>query len=414
MGGANRRQTLPWPFGDSRRFRFSKVSMGKFSPSTRRIIGLFPELLGIGGIQAAGRLTAVALVEIAHAHGWRADFLSLNDSPAGHLLRADRREIEFRGFGRAKARFVLSGMANARAGSLVVALHPNLALPARWIQRIAPSLKTIVICHGVEVWKSLPRLRRRALVAANLVLAPSTDTIRNLISVQGVPEVKIRKVPWPLDPGFLAMADNRDKLSALDDFPRGRVVLTVGRWAASERYKGADLLIGAIAQLRATRSDLHLVAVGSGDDLPRLRALATSLGVSEAIHFFENLSRTQVAACYAAADFFALPSTAEGFGLVFLEAMAFSKPVIGAASGGTTDVIEDGVNGLLVPPNDPERLAQALDRLLRDESLCAELGRRGAEIVRQKFQFSTFQAELERLVTDCVLAGENLASANRG
>ena len=105
--------------------------MRKFSPSTRRIIGLFPDLLGVGGIQAAGRLTAVALVEIAHAHGWRADFLSLNDSPGEHLLRADQDEIEFRGFGRGKARFVLSGMADARSGCLIVALHPNLALPAR-------------------------------------------------------------------------------------------------------------------------------------------------------------------------------------------------------------------------------------------------------------------------------------------
>ncbi len=100
----------------------------------------------------------------------------------------------------------LSGMADARAGKgaaaggAILALHPNLALPARWIQRTARSVKTIVICHGVEVWKPLPRLRRRALVAANLVLAPSSDTIRKLISVQGVPQEKIRKLPWCLSP----------------------------------------------------------------------------------------------------------------------------------------------------------------------------------------------------------------------
>jgi glycosyltransferase involved in cell wall biosynthesis len=93
--------------------------------------------------------------------------------------------------------------------------------------------------------------------------------------------------------------------------------------------------------------------------------------------------------------------------------MAFSKAVVGAAVGGSVDVIEDGVNGLLIPANDPERLAQALDRLLRDEALCAELGRRGAEIVREKFQSSTFRAELERILTDCLLAAENLASSKR-
>jgi phosphatidyl-myo-inositol dimannoside synthase len=392
------------------------VSVRKFTPSTNRIIGLFPALFGVGGIQEAGRLTAAALDEIALRRDWQADFLSLNDSPGKRLLRADQRDIELRGFGRRKMRFVLSGVSCARtekgAVSVVLALHPNLALPARWIQRIAPSVKTIVICHGVEVWKRLPPLRRRALVAANLVLAPSSDTIRKLISVQGISQEKIRKLPWPLSSSFLAMADDPAKFLAPPDFPRGRVVLTVGRWDASERYKGADLLIGAIAQLRATHPDLHLMAVGSGDDLPRLRALAANLGVSHAVHFLENSSRQEIAACYERADLFALPSTAEGFGLVFLEAMAFSKAVIGAAAGGTIDVIEDGVNGLLVPPNDPERLAQALNRLLGDEKLCAELGRGGAEIVRQKFQFSIFKAELERILMDCGLAGENLASTN--
>jgi len=158
--------------------------------------------------------------------------------------------------------------------------------------------------------------------------------------------------------------------------------------------------------------DLRLAAVGSGDDLPRLRSVAANLGISDRVYFLENLSRQEIAACYARADLFALPSTAEGFGLVFLEAMAFSKAAIGAASGGATDVIEDGVNGLLVPPNDEERLAQALDRLLCDATLRSALGRRGAEIVRQKFQFHIFQAELERILIDCGLTGENLASTN--
>lgn len=394
------------------------MNAGKFTPLTKRIIGLFPDLLGVGGIQAAGRLTAAALDEIAHRHDWQTDFLSLNDSPGKHLLSVDQREMDIRGFGRAKMRFVLSGMADARAGKgvasgVILALHPNLAVPARWIQRTARSMKTIVICHGVEVWKPLPRMRRRALLAADLVVAPSDDTICRLISSQGVRQDKIRRLPWCLSPSFLAMADDSGKLPELPDFPRGRIVLTVGRWAAWERYKGVDLLIGAIAQLRAIYPDLHLVAVGAGDDLPRLRALAGSLGVSGVTHFFENLAREEIAACYARADLFALPSTAEGFGLVFLEAMAFSKPVVGAAAGGSIDVIEDGVNGLLVPANDPERLAQALDRLLRDEGLRAQLGRRGAEIVRQKFQFSTFRDELERILTDSAFAGENLASSKR-
>jgi glycosyltransferase involved in cell wall biosynthesis len=116
------------------------------------------------------------------------------------------------------------------------------------------------------------------------------------------------------------------------------------------------------------------------------------------VHFLENLSREEVAACYARSDLFALPSTGEGFGLVFLEAMAFSKAVVGVACGGTTDVVEDGVNGLLVPPRDGGALVRSLERLLRDELLRTQLGRRGAEIVRLKYQFDAFQADLETIL----------------
>jgi phosphatidyl-myo-inositol dimannoside synthase len=187
------------------------------------------------------------------------------------------------------------------------------------------------------------------------------------------------------------------------------VILTVGRWASSERYKGADELIRAIPQLQAAVPGLHLVAVGVGDDLPRLRELATGLGIAGRVHFLENLSREEVAACYARADFFALPSTGEGFGLVYLEAMAFSKAVVGAAYGGTTDVVEDGVNGLLIPPHDAGALARALGRLLGDEPLRTQLGRRGAEIVRRKYEFGVFQAELERILSDSSLRKQAMA-----
>ncbi len=119
------------------------------------------------------------------------------------------------------------------------------------------------------------------------------------------------------------------------------------------------------------------------------------------MRFFTNLSRQQIAACYARSEIFALPSTGEGFGLVFLEAMAFGKPVIAAACGGSTDVVQDSVNGLLVSPHDLKGLVEALCRLLEDSKLRMELGRRGAEIVRQQYSFEVFQSQLEQIIEEC-------------
>jgi len=379
--------------------------MKESKEQAKKIIGLFPELLGVGGIQEAGRLTAGALDRIVRSHdNWVTSFQSINDGPGDHEFEIAEQHVSLRGFNRSKVRFVGSALGQSGKGARVVlAAHPYLALPATWMKSLSPQLKTIVMSHGVEVWNPLPRLRRRALLSADLVLAPSSDTAQKLAQIQGVPPANIRELAWPLNPDFLKMADNPAGLSLPKNFPEGRVILTVGRWAASERYKGVDDLIKAVAQLQTKFPGLCLAAVGDGDDLPRLEKIASDLGVSESIRFLTNLSREEIAACYARSEIFALPSTGEGFGLVFLEAMAFAKPLIGAARGGITDIIENRVNGLLVPAGDLRSLVEALAEILENESLRMELGRRGAENVRHRYSFDVFVDNLERIIEECGL-----------
>ena len=248
---------------------------------------------------------------------------------------------------------------------MVLAAHPNLAVPADWMKRLAPQMKVIVLAHGVDVWQPLPLGRHAAFLAADIVLAASSSTVQKLTEVQGVPPERIRKLPWPLDPDVLSMADAPRTISPLPkNFPPSPVILTVGRWAASEQYKGADDLIRALAQLRQRSRTLI-----SGRSRRRRRSsapekIAADLGVASAVRFLQAVPRQELAACYARADIFALPSTGEGFGFVFLEAMAFGKPIVAADAGGPTDLVNDGINGLLVPPRDSTALAQALDQLI--------------------------------------------------
>jgi phosphatidyl-myo-inositol dimannoside synthase len=369
-----------------------------------QFVGLFPDLLGIGGIQEVSRQTVHALLDISAQNGWSASLLGLNDSAGVHKFPGGEDKIAFRGFGRSKLRFILAALQIARKKPRVVlAAHANLAPIASLMKRLAPQMKIIVMAHGVEVWQPLPARRHAALLAADIVLAASTSTVQKLTEVQQMSPEKIRKLPWPLDPEVLAMADTRASLQTPGAFPPSPVILTVGRWAASEQYKGVDDLIRALAQLRATHKDLTLAAVGAGDDLPRLKKLAADLGVADSVRFLTGLSKPELAACYARADIFALPSTGEGFGLVFLEAMAFAKPIVAAAAGGSTDLVEDKVIGLLIPPRDQAALIQALDQLLSDHSLRSTLGQRGAEIVRRKFRFDLFQSQFAAILAACGL-----------
>ncbi len=121
----------------------------------QKVLGLFTELLGIGGVQEAGRMTAAALLEMGRASGRPVDILSLNDPRGEQQIRWGDSEIPFSGFGRAKARFVLSAIGKARrkprqGTPIILAAHPHLALPAAWIQRLRPDFKTVVMSHGIR------------------------------------------------------------------------------------------------------------------------------------------------------------------------------------------------------------------------------------------------------------------------
>jgi phosphatidylinositol alpha-1,6-mannosyltransferase len=365
------------------------------------IAGLFTELLSAGGVQTAGRHTAAVLSTIARERGVPYRFLSLNDPSGDHECRVSDLTFDFRGFNRGKGSFALAAMKLAlHRPSIMLAAHPNLVSVATAMKALAPAMHVLVMSHGIEVWKPLPAFRRWALRRATRVLAPSVDTAKKLAVVQGVGAKKICRLPWGLDPDFLTLAEKPRDLPRPLGFPDGLVLLTVGRWVASEQYKGVDDLIRVLPCLLEMEPDFHLVAVGEGDDRPRLERLAQELGVGQRVHFLNWAPKNKLAACYARCDIFALPSGGEGFGLVFLEAMALEKPVVGGAPGGTRDLIENGVNGFLVPHGDVESLAGVLRTLLIDEGLRYEMGRKGRAHVLSDFRFENFREGLKKIVAD--------------
>lgn len=362
------------------------------------ILALFSGLLDIGGVQMAARQTAAALTKIGEKRDWPCVFLSLNDEPGDHYLCAADTQFSFRGFHRRKAEFMIQALRLARdKPRLIFAGHPNLAPTALAMKAIARNSRTIVGAHGIEIWQPLSLVRRSALRRADLVMVPSAYTLEKASLAQGVPANRILKIPWPLDSGFLALSESAPALSAPPGFPRGMVVLSVGRWSSAERYKGADILIRAVAQLSSSFAELQLVLAGPGDDIGRLKKEAQDSGIAQRVHFFPSVSRRELAAFYSRSELFALPSTGEGFGLVLLEAMAFGKAVIAANAGGIPDVVRHEREGLLVVPS-VEALSAGLRRLLSDPVLRTELGMRGQERVQTEFSFSRFQENLSSAI----------------
>jgi phosphatidyl-myo-inositol dimannoside synthase len=367
----------------------------------RVLIGLFPELNAPGGIQRAGRHLAFVLSEYAAAHKMEYRILSLNDSQELHRMRVSDREFVFTGSARGKTRFAASAVKAARRRpKLVIAAHPNLAPIVSAMRLAAPRTKSIICTHGIEVWEPLSSLRRNSLRRATLVMSPSRATADFLVSIQGVAPGKIRVLPWGLDPDFDAKLLATSSALLPKEFPSGRVILTVGRWEATERYKGMDTLIHAMPRLLMRWPQLQLAIVGTGEDRPWLENIARDSGVGLHIHFLTGLSYDQLSACYKAAEIFALPSRGEGFGFVYLEAMARSKPVIGGAHGGAPEVIKDGVTGYLVQHGDPVQLATSIDTLLSDPELAKKMGARGRERIDNEFRFSVFSKGFKKILRE--------------
>jgi glycosyltransferase involved in cell wall biosynthesis len=365
------------------------------------IIGLFPELDAPGGVQGVGRHLAAVLTEFAASRGMECRLLSLNDSPELHRMTVGERQFVFTGCERAKGRFAVTALKAARRkAKLVLAGHPHLGPVVQAMHLAAPRMKSIICTHGIEVWEPLGGLRRQALRRANLVLAPSHDTAENVIREQKVARAKVRVLPWGLDPQFEGLLAPAFKLALPHEFPTGRVILTVGRWLATERYKGMDTLITALPRLLTQRPEVQLVIAGSGDDRAWLEDLAEQNGVNRHVHFLAGLNYAELAACYSACEIFALPSKGEGFGLVYLEAMACGKPVIGGAHGGAPEIIEDGVTGYLVPHGDPMQLATSLEALLADPANAKEMGARGKLRVEHEFRFNVFARSLKKILRE--------------
>ncbi len=221
------------------------------------------------------------------------------------------------------------------------------------------------------------RVRRGLLRQVDAVLPVSKYTA-GLLREQGVPPDCTHVVPNGTDPEHFRPRDGTALRRHLGLTGRS-LLLTVGRLV---RRKGIDTVLRALPAIVRGRPDAAYVIAGTGPERPRLERLAGRLGVEDRVHFVGQVDHDRLPLYYSAADLFVMPARepgpdVEGFGLVFLEAGACGTPVLGSRAGGIPEAIRDGETGLLVPPDDPARLAEAALRVLTDPELADALGQRG-------------------------------------
>jgi phosphatidylinositol alpha-1,6-mannosyltransferase len=275
---------------------------------------------------------------------------------------------------------------------LVVCGHVNYAVVSHGLARTADA-HLVMLTYGVEAWNVAQPLTARAMKAADRIIAISAFTASQLMRSLDVTAGQISIVQNAVDvERFSPGTPSPIVVAKLASLPRPRL-LTVCRLDASEAYKGVDLVTRALAaHPEIARSYL---VVGEGTDRPRLERLAHGLGVP--VTFYGRAPDDELADLYRACDLFVMPSRKEGFGYVFIEAMACGLPVVAGGVDGSVDALAGGALGLLVNPLDPEEIAQAVQAQLsgatpasmRDPAvLHAEVARR--------FSPSAFARKLDR------------------
>jgi phosphatidyl-myo-inositol dimannoside synthase len=325
---------------------------------------LAPELfLNEGGIARILRSYLHALVEIQSRPGITGvlvlndNTLSLGRIPA--YLRASKIHPVVTA-NRSKLHFIRSCVRHARGIDRVICGHVHLAAVARLMQWINPKLRYFLIAHGIEVWRPYNLLERQALKHATRIFCVSEYTRSQMLRfMPSLDPARLIIVPNALDPDF-----ELPPVPPLQVSSEGPRILSVGRLTTDDTYKGFDTLIEAMPEIRSRLPHATLRIVGGGNDLPRLRQLATDLCEPGVIELLGRIDDEKLRDEYARCDFFALPSRKEGFGLVYLEAMSFGKPCLAARAGGAPEVVTEEV-GELVSYGHLDEIADACVRLSR-------------------------------------------------
>jgi glycosyltransferase involved in cell wall biosynthesis len=316
---------------------------------------LTPDLFSTdGGISRMLRLYLKALCEIS-GESDEVRLLSLND----HLLDStdlrrytSGRLAEWEVCSRNKVKFCEAALRLGMRSNRIVCGHVA-QLPLAWAAcRFSRRKAYFLVAHGIEVWRPFSVLERRALLGADLILCVSEFTRRQLLDHCPVPPERTAVLHNALDPFMEPQAP----APAAGGPP---VILVVSRLSATESYKGIDHLIEAMPAVRAAVPDARLRIVGRGDALPSLQELARRRNLGEAVSFAGYVSDSELHGEFARCRMFALPSQKEGFGLVYLEAMANGRPCLGARSGGTPEVITPEA-GVLVEFGDVPGIAAAI------------------------------------------------------
>ncbi|WP_429376736.1 glycosyltransferase family 4 protein [Mucilaginibacter sp. UYCu711] len=322
-----------------------------------------------GGIQKMTRTLAHSLTEIAARNKWSLRLWSVHDKNKDVMTQYIPAK-DFKGFGVKRISFTIQSPKLATTSDVVILSHINLAFIGLIIKLINPKCKIWLIAHGIEVWRDISFIKMRLLKRCDKVICVSNFTKQEIIRLHHTNEDKCYVLNNAIDP-LMKLPDNFIKPQyLLDRYKLNKddlILFTLTRLAVTEQYKGYEQVIKVIDKLKLTFPTIKYVLSGQYDDAEevRIKDLIHKHHVEDQVILTGFITETEVSDHFLLADLFILPSKKEGFGIVFIEALACGLPVVCGNVDGSVDAIRNGELGKTVNPDDLEELECTLTEYLK-------------------------------------------------
>lgn len=252
-----------------------------------------------------------------------------------------------------------------------------------------------VMTHGKEVWQPLPKLTIRSLQKASSIWTVSHYTRDKIVNgANQLDAQKIKILPCAVNCNYFTPGVKSAALVERYGLNDALVLMTVARLWSGDRYKGVDITIQALPEIAKVFPQVKYLVIGRGDDQPRLASLAADCGVKERVVFAGFVAFEELVEHYRLADAYVMPSQ-EGFGIVYLEAMACGVPVLAGDADGSADPLQNGRLGWRVPHRDIKAVANACIEILKgDDQRCNGKWLRTQVVLH--FGFDAFSARLRK------------------
>lgn len=284
--------------------------------------------------------------------------------------------------------------------NLVISTHVNFTPAAYWLKRLA-GIPYWTIAYGTDAWDIQQKAVKTALHHADKIISISSYTRDRLLKEQNLDPAKISLLPCTFDASRFKIAPkpqyllNRYQLTSEQP-----IILTVGRLDNTQQYKGYDQILLALPEIRRQIPNVHYILVGKGGDRPRIEQLIAQLNLQDCVTLAGFVPDQEICDYYNLCDLFAMPSKGEGFGIVYLEALACGKPTLGGNQDGAIDALCHGELGVLVNPDDLGEISETLVKILQKTYPLSILYQPEAlrKKMLEKFSFDCFQEKLAEII----------------